>query len=184
MVQYTYISFIHRYNIPISLSYIGMIYLSLFHVHAILPTHSLSLSNWQVPYCTTFCLFFNSRNIWERERLFPVLSFIVVVVVTCFKDKSCQIYLPRQRTLTVGISIIAVVQLVSGLQDLIWPKKEYLLLFVCSEAAESKFVKLVTSHAVILPPTVSVLWPRHQDLKFAIHKGILMAGVDSTRSKT
>ena len=33
-----------------------------------------------------------------------------------------------------------------------------MLFFVCSEAAESKLVKLETSHTVILPPMVSVLW--------------------------
>ena len=32
-----------------------------------------------------------------------------------------------------------------------------MLLFVCSEAVESKLVKLETSHTVILPPMVSVL---------------------------
>ena len=33
-----------------------------------------------------------------------------------------------------------------------------MLLFECSEAVESKLVKLETSHRVILPPTVSVPW--------------------------
>ena len=32
------------------------------------------------------------------------------------------------------------------------------LLFVCSEAVESKLVKLETSRTVILPPKVNVLW--------------------------
>ena len=35
-----------------------------------------------------------------------------------------------------------------------------MLLFVCSEAFESILVKLETSHSVIHPPTVSVLWMR------------------------
>ena len=39
-------------------------------------------------------------------------------------------------------------------------KEENILFFVCSEAAESKLVKLETSHTVILPLTVSVLWIR------------------------
>ena len=44
-----------------------------------------------------------------------------------------------QRTLTVG-------------QGWTWPR----IVFVCSEAAESKLVNLETSHIVILPPTASV----------------------------
>ena len=32
-------------------------------------------------------------------------------------------------------------------------------LLVCSDAVESKLVKLETSDKEILPPTVSVLWP-------------------------
>ena len=32
-----------------------------------------------------------------------------------------------------------------------------MLLFVCSEAIESNLVKLDTSHAVILPPMISVI---------------------------
>ena len=37
-------------------------------------------------------------------------------------------------------------------------KKENILLFVCSEAVELRLLKLETSHAKILPPTVSVFW--------------------------
>ena len=33
-----------------------------------------------------------------------------------------------------------------------------MLLFGCSEAIESNLVKLDTSHAVILPPMISVIW--------------------------
>ena len=33
-----------------------------------------------------------------------------------------------------------------------------MLLFVCSEVIESNLVKLDTSHAVILPPMISVIW--------------------------
>ena len=36
-----------------------------------------------------------------------------------------------------------------------------MLFFVCSEAAESKLVKLDTSRTVILPPTVGVIWPHY-----------------------
>ena len=36
-------------------------------------------------------------------------------------------------------------------------KNEHVLLYACSEAVESKLVKLETSRTVILPPTVSVL---------------------------
>ena len=36
-------------------------------------------------------------------------------------------------------------------------QKEHMLLFVCSEAVESKLVKLETSRSAILPPTASVL---------------------------
>ena len=41
-----------------------------------------------------------------------------------------------------------------------------MLLFVCNEAVESKLVKLENTHAVMLPPTVSVIWidiARHKD---------------------
>ena len=62
----------------------------------------------------------------------------------------------NQRTLTVGGSII--VRLVSSLTRLDLTNKEILLFLVCSEAPESKLVKLETSCCtVILPPTVSVL---------------------------
>ena len=41
-------------------------------------------------------------------------------------------------------------------------KKENVLLFVCSEAVESKLVKLETSHStMMLPPKVSVLSIHH-----------------------
>ena len=36
-------------------------------------------------------------------------------------------------------------------------KQENMLLFVCSEAVESKLVKLETMHTVTLPPKVSAL---------------------------
>ena len=36
-------------------------------------------------------------------------------------------------------------------------QKENMLLFVCSEAVESKPVKLETSHTVMLPPPMTVL---------------------------
>ena len=61
-----------------------------------------------------------------------------------------------QRTLTIGGS--KTVQLVSSLTGLDLTKKENMLLFVCSDAVESKLVKLETSHTVILPTTVSVLY--------------------------
>ena len=41
---------------------------------------------------------------------------------------------------------------VSSLSRLDLTKEENMLFFVCSEAAESKLVKLETSHTVILPP--------------------------------
>ena len=47
---------------------------------------------------------------------------------------------------------------VSTLTRLDLTKKENMLLLVGSETVESKLAKLETSHAVILPPTVSVLW--------------------------
>ena len=47
--------------------------------------------------------------------------------------------------------------LVSSLIRLDLTNKETMLLFVCSEAVESKLVTLETSRAVILPPMVSVL---------------------------
>ena len=61
----------------------------------------------------------------------------------------------HQTTLTAGGRIT--VRLVSSLtrQDL--TQKENMLLFLCSEAVESKLVKLETSRTVIFPPTVSVL---------------------------
>ena len=37
-------------------------------------------------------------------------------------------------------------------------KEVNMLLFVCSEAVESKLAKRETSHTVILSPTVRVLW--------------------------
>ena len=42
-------------------------------------------------------------------------------------------------------------------------KEENMLLFVCSQAVDFKQVKLVTSHAVILPPTdhVNVTLAKH-----------------------
>ena len=49
------------------------------------------------------------------------------------------------------------VQLVSSLLRLDLTKEENMLFFVCSEAVESKLVKLETSRTVIFPPTVSVL---------------------------
>ena len=36
-------------------------------------------------------------------------------------------------------------------------------LLVCSEAVESKLVKLETIDTVIFPPTVSVLWSNHSE---------------------
>ena len=59
-----------------------------------------------------------------------------------------------QITLTVGGSVT--VSLVSSLTRLDLTNKDIMLLFVFSEAVESKFVKLET---VILPPTVSVSSP-------------------------
>ena len=52
-------------------------------------------------------------------------------------------------------------QLVSSLTRLDLTKKGKVLFSTCSEAVESKLVKLETSHTVILPPTVSVLWLDH-----------------------
>ena len=37
------------------------------------------------------------------------------------------------------------------LNKVVFDQKEHMLLFVCSEAVESKLVKLETSHTVILP---------------------------------
>ena len=61
-----------------------------------------------------------------------------------------------QRTLTVVRRIT--VPLVSILARLDLTKKEKYFLFVCSEAVESKLVKLETSGTVILSPMVSLLW--------------------------
>ena len=58
------------------------------------------------------------------------------------------------KRLTVGGRIT--VQLVSDLTRLDMVNEEKMF-FVCSEAVESKLVKLETSRTVILPPTVSVL---------------------------
>ena len=44
------------------------------------------------------------------------------------------------------------VQLVSSLTRLDLTSEAYVLLFVCSEAVESKLVKPVTSHRVLHPP--------------------------------
>ena len=44
------------------------------------------------------------------------------------------------------------VQVVSSLTRLDLTSEAYVLLFVCSEAVESKLVKPVTSHRVLLPP--------------------------------
>ena len=60
-----------------------------------------------------------------------------------------------QRTLTVGGRIT--VQMPSRLTRLALTKKENMMLFVSSEAVESKLIKLETSCIVILPPMVSVL---------------------------
>ena len=49
------------------------------------------------------------------------------------------------------------VQLVSSLLRLDLTKEENMLFFVCSEAVESKLVKLETSRTVILSPIASVL---------------------------
>ena len=62
----------------------------------------------------------------------------------------------KQKTLTVVGSIT--VRLVSSLTRLDLPKYENMLLFGYSEAVESNLVKLETSHTVILPPTVSVVY--------------------------
>ena len=62
----------------------------------------------------------------------------------------------KQRTFTGGGGSI-IVKLVSSLPRLERTKKENMLLFVCGEADESKFVKLETSHTVITPRTVSFL---------------------------
>ena len=61
-----------------------------------------------------------------------------------------------QRILTVRGSIA--VQLLSSLTRLDLPKKEIMLLFVCSVVVESKLVKPGTSRTAKLPPMVSVLW--------------------------
>ena len=50
--------------------------------------------------------------------------------------------------------------MVSSLTRLDLTKKENMLLLECSEAVESKLVKLETNHTVILPPTVNVPWLR------------------------
>ena len=55
----------------------------------------------------------------------------------------------NQRTLTVGKRIT--VRLVFSLKRLDLTKEENMLFFACSEATESKLVKLETSRTVILP---------------------------------
>ena len=50
------------------------------------------------------------------------------------------------------------VQLASSWTGLASTKKEYMLLFACIKAAESKRVKLETSSTVILLTTMSALW--------------------------
>ena len=70
------------------------------------------------------------------------------------KKKKYKIIMKKKKKKTL------IVQLVSSLTRLELTKKENMLLFVCSEAFESILVKLETSHSVIHPPTVSVLWMR------------------------
>ena len=52
------------------------------------------------------------------------------------------------------------IRLAAGLQSnkAGFDQKGSMLLLVCSEAIESKLVKLDTSRTVILPPMVTVLW--------------------------
>ena len=61
----------------------------------------------------------------------------------------------NQRTLTIRKNIT--VCLVCRFTRLDLTKQENMLLFLCSEAVESKLVKLETSRTVSVSPTVSVL---------------------------
>ena len=105
------------------------------------------------------CLKIESRFQRIAKRYFPPPTPVARVINRLpLQRKSLEAYflsIPLlQITLTVGGSVT--VSLVSSLTRLDLTNKDIMLLFVFSEAVESKFVKLET---VILPPTVSVSSP-------------------------
>ena len=93
---------------------------------------------------------------------------LINIMLSAYHHGSLMVIIPRKvkrerdkaRTIEKAEDTHRCAQLVSSETRLDLTKEENILFFVCSEAAESKLVKLETSHTVILPLTVSVLWIR------------------------
>ena len=86
-------------------------------------------------------------------------------LLLCHKvyDLGCEVaVVKKQRTLTLGEWIT--VQLDSSLARLDLTKEENMFVLLCSEAGESKLVKLETRRTVILPSMVSVPCEKVSDL--------------------
>ena len=96
------------------------------------------------------------QNYLSDQDLLPSLNLVPMYPKIRYPPNLQTIHIwYTHNTLTVGGRIT--VGLVSRLTGLDLIKQENMLLFVCSETTESKPVKLETS-AVILTPTMSVLW--------------------------